>query len=195
MVPLAIKVYPFGFSTNELKKIKIEADFYKIKVITIANSESELGTTEANVALVNAEWLMNSEAAMLGSMMALPWLIVSASTKPEQAWLEHYPQSRGVISLRDDSLLQRAIICISLGGYWLLGSKCGGNKVVKQQPVDLLTTKELEVLSKVKLGCRNSTIAAALCMSEHTVKSHLYHIFRKLNVHSRTEAVALAFIN
>lgn len=59
-------------------------------------------------------------------------------------------------------------------------------------PVTKLSPRELEVLEKVALGQANAAIARELFLSETTVKSHLVHVFDKLSVRSRTEAVAKA---
>lgn len=55
-----------------------------------------------------------------------------------------------------------------------------------------LAERELEVLQHLVAGHRNRTIASALGISENTVKFHVRNLFRKLNVGSRTEAIALA---
>ena len=53
-----------------------------------------------------------------------------------------------------------------------------------------LTAREIEVSACLADGLSNRAIADALCISEHTVKSHLRVIFRKIGVASRTQAVA-----
>jgi DNA-binding NarL/FixJ family response regulator len=58
-----------------------------------------------------------------------------------------------------------------------------------------LTRRENEILAKIALGNQNKIIAAALGLSEHTVKIHIHNIITKLGVHNRTEAVALYFEN
>ena len=59
-------------------------------------------------------------------------------------------------------------------------------------PTTRLTTRETEVLTRVAAGETNRDIGRALFLSEATVKSHLVHIFTKLDVSSRTAAVAKA---
>lgn len=56
-----------------------------------------------------------------------------------------------------------------------------------------LTRRELEVLSLLAQGLNQSEIARQLFISPTTVGTHIQHILSKLAVHSRTEAVALAF--
>ena len=55
-----------------------------------------------------------------------------------------------------------------------------------------LTPRELAALQLVASGQSNKEIAVALDISERTVKSHLAHLFDKLHVTSRTEAVRVA---
>jgi DNA-binding NarL/FixJ family response regulator len=55
-----------------------------------------------------------------------------------------------------------------------------------------LTPRELATLRLMADGRSNKEIASALGISERTVKSHLGHLFEKLSVTSRTEAVKVA---
>jgi len=50
-----------------------------------------------------------------------------------------------------------------------------------------LTAREREVVEHVLAGESNAEIAAALGMSEKTVKTHLTHVYAKVGVRSRTE--------
>lgn len=56
-----------------------------------------------------------------------------------------------------------------------------------------LTDREAEVLALVARGRSNREIAAALFVSEATVKTHLGHIYEKLGVKDRAAAVATAY--
>ena len=55
-----------------------------------------------------------------------------------------------------------------------------------------LSPREIEVLQLVARGQANKEIAAQLTITEATVKTHLAHIFQKLAVNDRTEAVTAA---
>ena len=55
-----------------------------------------------------------------------------------------------------------------------------------------LSSREIEVLSCVAHGASNKEIARQLHISESTVKTHLIHIFGKLGVSDRTQAVTTA---
>ena len=61
------------------------------------------------------------------------------------------------------------------------------------QAQDALSDRELEVLSLIAKGETNRGAAARLFISEATVKTHLLHIYAKLDVNDRAAAVAKAF--
>ncbi|ENG6062532.1 DNA-binding response regulator [Vibrio cholerae] len=58
-----------------------------------------------------------------------------------------------------------------------------------QATVDL-TAREIQILRCLQTGASNMQIAENLFISEFTVKSHLYQIFKKLNVKNRVKAIA-----
>ena len=51
--------------------------------------------------------------------------------------------------------------------------------------MDSLSPREREIVDLVGIGLRNAEIAQRLFVSETTVKTHLRHIFEKLDVHDR----------
>ena len=63
----------------------------------------------------------------------------------------------------------------------------GGHRLL-----DMLSEREIEVLRLATRGLSNQSIAGELCLSLRTVQAHLGHIFNKLRVSSRTEAVVRA---
>ena len=58
---------------------------------------------------------------------------------------------------------------------------------------EALSDRELEVLALIAKGETNRGAAARLFISEATVKTHLLHIYAKLDVNDRAAAVATAF--
>jgi DNA-binding NarL/FixJ family response regulator len=55
-----------------------------------------------------------------------------------------------------------------------------------------LTIRELQVLRCLQAGSSNNQMAEELFVSEFTIKSHLYQIFKKLSVKNRVQAIAWA---
>jgi two-component system NarL family response regulator len=57
---------------------------------------------------------------------------------------------------------------------------------------EVLTPREIEVLRLIAAGKSNKQIAAALFVTEGTIKLHVNHVLRKLKVSGRTEAISQA---
>lgn len=71
----------------------------------------------------------------------------------------------------------------------------GDEAIMTVQPTDLpheLTSRELEVLSRLAQGASNREIAAVLVVSPRTVSTHVEHILEKLGVGTRAAAAAIA---
>ena len=58
--------------------------------------------------------------------------------------------------------------------------------------IEKLTLREREVVALVAEGLSNAEIAARLAVSEKTVRNHLSHLFDKLGVGSRAQAMVFA---
>ncbi len=56
-----------------------------------------------------------------------------------------------------------------------------------------LTPRELDVLTRMGRGLSNAELARELSLSEATVKTHVAHIFGKLSLRDRAQAVVLAY--
>lgn len=65
----------------------------------------------------------------------------------------------------------------------------------REDGVDMLTRREVEILRLVAEGHSNSALAKMLWVTEQTVKFHLANIYRKLDVANRTEASRWAHLH
>jgi DNA-binding CsgD family transcriptional regulator len=72
------------------------------------------------------------------------------------------------------------------------------NKIRTPSPEEdrvVLTKREHEILTMVAVGASNEDIADRLCISPHTVKTHVYNIFKKIDVPNRLQAAFWAAKN
>ena len=69
------------------------------------------------------------------------------------------------------------------------------NRDIDRDKIDLLTSREYEVLIQVANGMSNKEIATNLNISERTVKNHISNIFKKIDVSDRTQAAVFAIKN
>ena len=68
----------------------------------------------------------------------------------------------------------------------------GGPRIGRAPGLEPLSGREVEVLELVAAGRSNAEIAGELYLSVGTVKAHVHHIFGKLLVRNRSQAVARA---
>lgn len=99
--------------------------------------------------------------------------------------------------------LQRAVRQVAGGGAWLdpavtgrvLATYRDGGPTVTARILTTLTPREREVLALIGSGRSNAEIADVLVLGEGTVKTHVGHVFAKLQLRDRAAAVVFAFDN
>lgn len=104
---------------------------------------------------------------------------------------------KGVFYRRDSmALICKGISALLDGDLWMSRSLMTRliefyrrQQLNAYRPVCGLTHRELEIIGLLGSGASNTEIADKLFVSEHTVKSHLYNIFRKIKVHNRIQAM------
>lgn len=98
--------------------------------------------------------------------------------------------------------LQRAVRGVAGGESWLdpavtgrvlSAYRDGPTPVLPGPEAELLTPREREVLALIGQGLSNTEIAGELTLGEGTVKTHIGHIFTKLDLRDRAAAVVFAF--
>ncbi|MDA8421863.1 MAG: response regulator transcription factor [Nitrospiraceae bacterium] len=109
---------------------------------------------------------------------------------------------RGYVGISDPpSVMSRAVHSVQGGEIWAgrrILEKAISNPMLLPETLQShipglppLTNREMEVLTMVLQGASNREIANRSSISERTVKTHLYRVYKKLNVKSRTKAIAL----
>ena len=103
---------------------------------------------------------------------------------------------------KDDPLhiISKGISSILNGDLWFSRktlSKC----IMERRPLNIfadhaassnLTLREKEILTLMASAYGNKEIASKLCISFHTVKTHVYNIYKKINANSRFQAALWA---
>lgn len=158
--PSSIDLLLIDCSGQEIDELK--------KTVKFANSEH----SDITVGLLNAEY--ESEHENL-----LDWPCVSGIFYDDT----------------DQSQLIRGLERLLDGDYWvprrLLHKFLDKNRRTPSSNSIVsvnLTKRERQILKLIKEGATNGDIANALEVSEHTVKSHLYNVYKKIGVRNRLEA-------
>lgn len=126
---------------------------------------------------------------------------------------------RVILSMHDEALLVRQILKEGVDGYLLKSIQQSELKMAlrqimdgypyvspeitrlvladmnSQQPDELLSERERQVLNLIARECSNKQIAEKLFISERTVETHRKNIFRKTNTTSLVGLIKYAFAN
>ncbi len=107
-----------------------------------------------------------------------------------------WPNMVGVFFAGDDmNVVAKGMKKVLEGELWL-SRKLTNELIVSYRNKDAivakstanLTTREKEIMQLLVLGASNFQIAETLFVSENTVKTHLYNVFKKINVKNRMQA-------
>ena len=95
--------------------------------------------------------------------------------------------------------LLKGVRAVLNGDWWLSREvmiKCilegTDEDISSKRANEILTSRQIEILAQVAVGASNDEIAEKLCVSPHTVKTHLYNVFKKIKVANRLQAALWA---
>lgn len=135
--------------------------------------------------------MMKSEFERLEALVPnTPIVVISDTASPEEIERIVDYGARGYIpTSMPYHLAVEAVRFVEAGGTFVpAGHLVDGRDRHKQSAVaSALTERQMKVVEAVGHGFANKQIAHELKMSENTVKVHLRHIMKKLNVRNRTE--------
>lgn len=123
---------------------------------------------------------------------ATPIIIFSAFTTDEEVYEVLRAGARGYV-LKGESGREDLLTCIRAvlaGETWI--HPIAATRLADRITLPSLTARELEVLHLLAMGKSNKEIGSALDVTEGTIKVHVNHIFAKLGVTGRVEAIMLA---
>jgi DNA-binding NarL/FixJ family response regulator len=97
--------------------------------------------------------------------------------------------SESYMSLPDDDARLRTVALLQLKGHRLDQKSRHGDPPIRPHDDDacVITRREHDIVQLVAEGLSNSMIADRLVLSKGTVANHIQHIFRKLELRSRTQ--------
>lgn len=122
-----------------------------------------------------------------------PVLVAADCDDPERARLILRAGARGFLPASYSlKVLIGALERVRTGGTYVPLTLTEGAPTAERAPWRGLTHRQCDVLVLIAQGKANKLIAAALNMSESTVKAHVKQIIRRLNVANRTQAALLA---
>ena len=115
-----------------------------------------------------------------------------------------YPGVRGVFpaDISEDQLI-KGVMAMFEGEYWLSRKLLTAHlertrtlpEPARSPLAGVLTRKEMATLRLLAAGNSTEHIASTLKVSPHTVKTHIYNLFRKIHVSNRVQAVHWATQN
>jgi DNA-binding NarL/FixJ family response regulator len=140
--------------------------------------------------------------ALRRALPDIPLIVVAETDDPQRARQILSIGARGFLpaslSVR---VLIGAIDLVLAGGVYVPSSliesqparpSAGRNGAEPAGPWSMLTRRQRDVLQLISQGQSNKLIAAALSMSESTVKAHVKQVIKRLNVVNRTQAALIA---
>ncbi len=168
----------------------------------IANSQNLV----ADLVLIEHSYLRDIDSKQIlpdFDMLSWPLMVHNVPATPLDEDLLRWKLLKGVL-LKNAMVehINESIEYIFNGGLWLprpymerLVSSYRCSVLSAEQHDSDLTSREKQILELLAYGISNQQIATRLFLSESTVKSHIYKLYKKLNVHSRHDAIKYARMN
>lgn len=169
---------------------------YTVRAVAFnkASAEKYLSTEPIDAALLDINLEGNFEGIDIGRLIRdqhhIPFLYITAHADDQTLHNAKLTQPSGYIikPFTERDLL--AGLEIALYNFHQRQSPLSDLTTINQRLKDPLSNRELDVLKLIFEGRTNQQMSEELFLSINTIKTHLSRLFAKLNVNSRTEAIA-----
>lgn len=191
-----------------LKAALNHGDFEILSVVTARETAIKQLSIEPDIILLNPEILKQRtlsrfiHSVQSKSPASRVVCVLKDAPSEEDAIADIKAGIRGFIKTTDQAIIiAKALRSVYGGEIWAerrVLEKAIANPMLLPETLQShvpglppLTNREMEMLTLVLQGATNREIADRSKISERTVKTHLYRVYRKLKVKSRTKAIAL----
>lgn len=183
---------------------EVLADFIRTRLGAASHLSTEIRLEIPQGALLLIDCLGSDRDTVLEKLRSLPSLVergllpalfnLNQGLGIEKAALD--TGVRGLFFADDSAETLLKGIAVLLGGEFWVARRILSEYLLSREPAHALspedrsplTFREQEVLRMLAHGASNDQIGCRMCISIHTVKTHVYNIFRKIHVSSRLEA-------
>lgn len=173
-----------------------------INLVVLSAQELAPSAAQQEIALILVDFeqlqlMISSGSVPNFDLLKIDILVYNMPPESIQCEFVYWSSLRGILlNTAPIEHLYQSVSYVLQGGLWL-PRKCLENLVMLRRNPNLercqlyktLTSRERQILDHVSAGESNKQIANALYLSESTVKSHVYKIFKKLDVHKRKDAM------
>ncbi|CAB0528232.1 DNA-binding response regulator [Corynebacterium diphtheriae] len=170
--------------------------FDDITVVAEASDGSNINTEGIDVVVTDIQ-MPNTDGITLTRALASaggPPVLILTTYDTEADILAAVEAGAMGYLLKDapESALHDAVIATFEGRRTLAPKVANALMQRVSKPRQALSAREIEILQNLEQGLSNRQLAAKLFISEATVKTHLVHIYSKLDVDNRTAAITAA---
>ncbi|WP_052810374.1 helix-turn-helix transcriptional regulator [Vibrio renipiscarius] len=177
---------------ESVKSIKLSLWYYK-------ELGQEIADKELDIALIDYNYINSENLEQLYSNLPSGCGIVffNVREKMPKNQLIRWPNLKGVLyNTAPVSHLAKCLDHVACGDMWLPRKlmvamlKQSHESTQTERNVELLTRRERQILNLLVTGQSNQKIADNLYITESTVKTHIYRLYKKMNVRCRKEAMS-----
>jgi DNA-binding NarL/FixJ family response regulator len=207
----AIRIMIADNDTGQVETLRAalnHGDFEILSVVSARETAIKQLSIEPDIILLNPEILKERtlsrfiHSVQIKSPSTRVVCVLKDAPSEEDAIADIKAGIRGFIKTADQAIIiAKALRSVHGGEIWAerrILEKAIANPMLLPETLQAhvpglppLTNREMEMLTLVLQGATNREIADKSKISERTVKTHLYRVYRKLRVKSRTKAIAL----